>query len=335
MPIISPANQQLFFSQLETRFWTAFQAAEPWAMKIADSLPVNTEQWANGWAGMIDKAREWLGPRVAREMVQQTYLVPIQNFELTIKLDKFKIDDDVHAVYAPRAAYMGIQMAKLKDYQLRDLLNNAGSQTGARQVGFDGLNHWGAAHPVDFYDASKGTYINDFRGGGAVINGVSTGGGFSLNGFNTIWQEIASRKSESGEALGILADLTMLPPQLKAAGMAVLQAQFMGAPQMGVLGTGVGLNNGPMVGATENMMKGWTDLFVNPDLAAYPTTWYELVTKGPVKPFNWLERAAPVYVERTRDDDPLVFDQHVYAFGSMARGAPAWSFPWLSAISGP
>lgn len=324
--LITPANLSFFFTNLETRFWQAYSAAPIAYDKICTTYPVSSEQWVSGWMGMLDKMREWQGPRVTNSPAPQTYLVQIQNFEQTNSIDQFKLEDDTYGIYFPTVSFMGEQSKKWPDYQVRDLLMNQGAQTGARQKGLDGLNHWATNHPVDFYDASKGTYCNDFTGG-VSVDGVTVGGALGINQFATLWEEIASRKSESGEALGLLADLTMTPPQLKLTLDTILQSQFFAPATLGNLTS--------QVGSAENMLKGWTDRLVWADLAEAPTVWYMLVCNKPIKPFSWLLRKAPDFVYRINPQDPVVFDTHTYVYGSSSRGAPAWSFPWLSAKSAP
>ena len=331
--LLTPANLSLFFSTLETRFWTAYGTTDAWASKVSDMHPTGSEQLANAWIGMVDKYRLWAGSRVTHQPAPQTYLVQIQNFELTEQIDLFKLQDDQYGIYMPTVAFMGMQGKKVYDYQLRDMLQNVGSQTGVIQNCLDGLPYFSTNHPVDFYDASKGTYCNNYEGT-FTENGIVVGGALTTNGFNTLWESIAGRKSESGEALGITGDLTMCPSQLKATGMTILQSQFFAPPQMGTLGSGSGAN-APFVGAMDNILKGWTDLFVNADLNAQPTQWYLLVTKGPLKPFGIALREAPDFVYRVNPQDPVVFDSHTVLYGSKARFAPFWTFPWLGNLSSP
>lgn len=324
--LITPANLSFFFTNLETRFWTAYSTAPVVYDKLATTYPVSGEQWVSGWMGMLDKMREWKGPRVTHQPAPQTYLVPIKPFELTEQIDQFKLMDDSYGIYFPIVAMMGESIKKWPDYELRDLLRNQGSWTGAAQIGIDGVSQWNTAHPVDFYDASKGTYCNDFLGG-VSVNGVTVGGALGVNSFATVWQEMSSRKAENGEALGLLPDLSTVPSQLKLTLDTILQAQFIGAPTVGNL-TG-------MVGATDNVMRAWTDRLVWPDLSGDPTTWYMFVCNKPVKPLSWLLRESPNFVYRINPQDPVVFDTHTFVYGSWSRGAPAWGFPWLSSRSGP
>jgi phage major head subunit gpT-like protein len=324
--LITPANLSFFFTNVETRFWQAYSTAPTFIDKIATTYPVTSEKWVSGWMGMLDKMRMWKGSRVTRSPAPQTYMVEIQPFELTESIDQFRLEDDTYGIYFPMIAMMGENIKKWPDYALRDLLQNTGDYTGLAQKGIDGLNHWSTVHPVDPYDDSKGTYSNDFRGGMSV-DGITVGGTLGVNSFATLWSEIASRKSENGESLGLLPGLTLAPTQLKLTLDTILQAQFFAPPTLGNLASNVG--------STENVMKGWTDRLIWPDLSADPTTWMMLVNDKPVKPFSWLQRQAPNFVYRINPQDPVVFDTHTYLYGSMSRGAPAWGFPWLSAISGP
>ena len=339
--LITPANLGLFFSAVETRFWGAYGTAPVVYTKLATTYPVATEQWVSGWIGMLDKMREWVGPRITRAPAPQTYLVPIQLFELTEGVDQFKLMDDTYGIYNPVVDFMGLQAAKWPDYQLRDLLQNQGSQTGARQLSLDNLSHFNTAHPVSFWDASRGTYPNDYTGGGVSINGITVGGALGPTSFATVWEDMARRKAESGEPWGIVPNLAFTGPMLKLAIDTILQAQFMGAPVLGQLGAGTGAN-APFVGSSENVMKGWTDRLMWPDLGGSATVgggtqdqlWYLTDTSKAVKPLSWLLRQAPDFTYRNQPDDPMVFDTHTYAMGSVARGAPAWAFPQLISRSG-
>jgi|SRR5215472_21912 len=349
--IINPVNQPtslsltVLFLDFQNRFWQNYSAAPVWYNRLASTIPVGTNQVLFPWIGMLDKYRKWDGPRIVHQPAPQTYLVQIQPFELTESIDLFRLNDDLNGVYYPTVQFMGIQAAKWPDYQIRDLLQGVGawsSTNSLAQTGPDGVNFWGTNHPIDFYDASKGTYITDFTGGGQTINSILTGGSLAPNAFATLWQEFASRKSESGEALGVVPDLMMVPAQLNITAMTLLQANMYAPSVLGNLGAGnfptpgaPAGPNAPMVGAMQNMLKGWVDLLMTPDLFANPNVWYLFCTTKPLKPIIWCLNSAPNFVYRIRPDDPVVFDTHTVNYGSWARGAPAWSLPWLSARSGP
>ena len=331
--LITPSNLTLFFTTLDTLYSEAFQQAPTWQPQVSTLYPATSEQWLMGWLGMLDKLREWVGPRVSRTPAPQTYSAVIKPFEGTWQIDKFKLADDQHGIYYPVAKHIGAQAAKWPDYNIRDLLQGNGSYAGAPQIGTDGIAHWSAVHPVDFYDAAKGVYVNDFGAAGTLINGVTVGGAFSTNAWATVWEEMATRKNESGEAMGLLPDLTMVPPQLHFPAKTLLQSTFYSPPQMGTLGSGAGAN-APFVGAMDNPLRGSTDLMMNPDIGNAPAAWYELTTKWAIKPFGWVLRQAPVMIPRMDPTDPAVFDTHSFIWGAEARGVAVWSLPFLSSRSG-
>lgn len=329
--ILTQPNLSFFLTSLDQTWWTANSVTEAWSAKVARVYPVGGEQWVEAWMEMVPRYREWLGPRYAQNVKPRTYLVPVKNWELTIELDQFRLEDSTAQMavsyYAPTVSFMGLQSKKLWDYNLRDMIEGTGAfPTGsAWQLGADGLTNWNTAHPVDPYNATLGTYPNDYRGG-LTIGGVTVGGAFGTNSFNTLWEDMASRKNESGERFGIMPDLSMFPLQLKAAAMTVLQSQFYSPPSIGGL-TG-------FVGNVDNPLRGWTDMMVNPDLMN-AQDWYMLLTKAPIKPFGILLRKAPDLIPRVTPNDPIVFNEHIYLYGSRARGTPNWGLPWLSSISGP
>jgi len=334
--LLTPQNLNIFFTGLETRFSQAYDATPVVADKISTTFPVGTEAWISGWMGMVDKMREWVGPRITRQPGPQTYLVPIQNFELTQSIDQFKLQDDTYGIYNPTITNMGVQARKWPDYQLRDLLQNQGSQVGSRQLTLDGLTHFNTAHPISYWDASRGTFPNDYTGGGVVINGQTVGGQLSVTAFATVWQDMARRKTESGEPWGIVPNLAMSGTMMKLAFDVILQSQFMGSTQFQQLGGGTNPGpNAPFFGSTSTVTNAYADYLMFPELggpqAVGGTTmdnvWYLMDTKKTIKPLSWLLRQAPDFTYRNNPQDPVVFDTHTFQLGSVARGAPAWGFP--------
>ena len=62
--LITPANLNIFFTALETRFWTSVGTTPVYYDRLTTTFPVGTEVWLSGWLDMIDKVREWVGPRI-------------------------------------------------------------------------------------------------------------------------------------------------------------------------------------------------------------------------------------------------------------------------------
>jgi phage major head subunit gpT-like protein len=333
--IISPTNIAYFFTTLQSRFWDTYGATPAFYDKIATTIPSSSEIQGYGWIGMVDKFREWLGPRTVHSPAPETYFVTNKAFELTESIDQFKLQDDTYGIYYPMVQFMGIQARKWADYQLRDLICN--TTTGAYysstsvgpQLSLDGIAHWSAVHPVDMWDSGKGTYVNDY-GTGTSSGGVTCGGVLTPNAYATVWQDMTLRRAQSGEPLGVVPNLLTVPPQLDITAKTILHAQFFApAVSTNIIGTGTAV--GPM----ENMLKGSSDILMVPEFAANSAAlWYLLDTTKPVKPFVWQLREAPDFVTRIQPSDPVVFDSHTYLYGSKARGSAAWSMPFLSSRSG-
>jgi phage major head subunit gpT-like protein len=332
MDITAPNQLLAFFTTVNTTLTLAYSTTETVYQKIATTIPTQSSQHGEGWTGMGRVMREWLGSRVTETPAPQTYFVTPQAWELTESFDMFTMQDDHLALLSYRPAQLGMNIKKNEDYKLRDLIENLSSQKGTRQNGLDGLTHWNSAHPVDYYDTSKGTFTNDYGASGTSLSGIQTGGALALNSYATVWQDMANRKSESGEKLGLMPDTLLSPVLLKSTATTILQAAFLAAPQIGNLGAG-GLGNYAMFGATENTQRGTSDLVVWPDLAS-AAAWYQLVTTKPRKPFTIVQREAAQFLYRNSPTDPVVFDQHQFLYGAHSRMSPAWSFAWLSSRSG-
>lgn len=323
---ISPANISLFFTSLNTLFNNGLSVAQPWSQTLAMTMPSNSDTEAYGWIGMQEKMREWTGSRVVHTPAPQTYLVKNQLFEQTQGLDKFVLSDDRHGLYLPMAQGMGMQAKKWPDYQVRDLLENSGSQTGTRQTGPDGVTFWGTNHPIDFYNSGAGTYVNDLGVSGTSINSITVGGALAPSAYSTAWQEFANRKSESGERLGIRPNLLMVPAQLDFTAKTLLQAAYFSPNSFQA-------SPGTLVGPSDNVLRGSSDILMNGDLTSM-AAWYLFDTSKPMKPVVFQLREAPAWVQRIVPTDPVVFDTHHFLFGVEARGAPAWGPAWLSMRSG-
>lgn len=336
---LTAANLNLFFTTTQVLFGQAYKATPVWYQDLCTVYPASSEDWADAWTGMSERVRLWDGPRVVHTPAPRTYTVKIQKFELTWGITRSKIEDDQFGVFNTQTRTHAIQIAKWPDYEVRDLIFGLGAQIGVRQKGTDGLTHWNTAHPVDVYDDSKGTFCNDYRGG-VTINSEVVGGALNAQSYQSVYNDMGLYKTESGEAWGIEPDTLAHSSHLKATSAAILNTQFIAMPQIGYQGTGLaGTPNGPLVGASENVLKGWSDILVIKDFGVTAATrlqWILAQAKGmPIKPFSWLLRKAPTIVPRTKEDDPNVFDRDEYLWGSRMRGAPAWGLPQLSSISGP
>jgi phage major head subunit gpT-like protein len=340
----TPSNWNLFVSSVNTMIGEVFSETDAsigsvWR-EIATEVPSNSSQVAHAWTGMLQKARQWVGPRVVMQASPETYIVINRRYEHTLGIDKDDLMDDHLGVYYRQLPDQVRQIRRHPDYWIRDLIEGAGTfasgQPGNPQNGFDGLTNWNTAHPIDIYLPGSATYCNDFGTGGQSIAGgvpngsgsnITVGGAFGVVAYSTLYNYMTRILGQDNEPLGIIPDTFMSGVQLKTEAELVIKAQSFAPPTWATLTS--------QVGAADNPFKRFAvqNVIINPFLTK-AAGWYLLDTKRAIKPFQWQNRVEAVYTQRVNEADPVVFDTHRLLFGVWGRGAPAWGYPFLAARSG-
>jgi phage major head subunit gpT-like protein len=325
--MISPTGFKVFITAANAMIGTAYTSTPILAPEFMTEVPTDTEVYTDAWTGMLDKMRPWVGSRTVTEPAVQVYSVSVLPFQQTIALDRFDLDDDKFDVHFRDLQDMARQAKRWQDYEGRSFLEGAYPWAGTPQLGLDGGTHWSTAHPVDRYDSTKGTYCNDFTGGGQSIGGITVGGAFSPTAFKTLWEYNSTLRAEDNEPMHIVPNLLMYPAALHGEVQMVLTSASFAPPAWGTLTN--------QVGAAENIFRryGVTPL-MNPLLTSR-VNWYLFDTTKGIMPLRWILRQSPLFVQRLSEDDPVVFDDHKYVWGDWGRACCAWSFAWLSARSGP
>jgi phage major head subunit gpT-like protein len=343
---MTPSNYAAWITTVDTTIGQLYTQLDPKLTykEWSTTIPMQGSIWNGGWTGRMPKARPWYGPRVVYEPMAQTYQVEPIPYELTYGIDRFKLDDsDVNgqSIFWRELPDMATQWRRQPEYELRDLVEATGIQgTTARQLGPDGVSFWGANHPIDFFTPGvtpgptnamfpSGVYCNDFTGGGVTINGTLIGGQLSQTAYASLVQYMQLIPDESGEALGVMPNLMMVPSTLQVEANFILKSTYWASPTWGAFSP---LTS--QVGAADNMLaKMGVRPLVNPWLRN-TNRWYLFDAQQSLKPTIWLVREAPRTVPRINENDPIVFDSHRYAWGGWDRVAPAWNFSFLSARSG-
>jgi len=327
----NPANFNLFVTTVKTILGSLYEKdqLEAFWRQVSDETPADSEAVTFGWTGLMPKMRLWTGARQPHQPAAQTYTVIPQPFENTYSLDRFKYDDDKYDVFYRELPDMTRQAARHPSYQLRDLIENTGVQTGSRQNGLDGLTYWNQAHPINIYDSSMGTYSNDFTGGGQTIGGVLIGGVLSQTAIASAAEYQTTIKGEDGERLGIQMTHLMHPSTLQNEVDLYLKSMFFSPPSWGGYQPITG-----QVGAADNpLLKMGIQPLCNPFLNN-ATRWYGLDLSKTRKPFMRVVREAVKTVPRTAETDDNVFNNHMLQWGQWLRDCPAWQFSFLAFRSG-
>ncbi len=335
--IVPSSAFNLFLTTINTMIGEAYSVTPTEYSRYAQTIPMSTLDMSFGWTGMIPKPRIWNGPRVTNEQAPQMYTVRALPYELTMKLDRFRFNDDTHGIYYRLLPDMARQFKRTPDIWFRDLLTNSGTQVVGNgglppQLGLDGLTAFNTAHPVDLYNQGStgpGTYSNDLTGGGQTIGGILTGGAFSTTAFATAVEYMGTYQAEDGESMGVEPTLLMIPNALRLEADLVLKSTFFGSPTWGTI-TG-------QIGTADNPLKKWgLELMINKLLDVQSKTrWYLFDTSKALMPLLWCQREAATFVQRTNPQDPVNFGEHMLLWGGEGRAVPAWGFSWLFLRSGP
>lgn len=97
------------------------QAPSIWR-QIAMEVPSNTRREEYGWLGAMPQIREWLGDRVVNQIAAYGYAIENRDFEMTIRVARNDIMDDLFSVYKPLFAEMGQRTAEFPDKLVLGLL---------------------------------------------------------------------------------------------------------------------------------------------------------------------------------------------------------------------
>lgn len=334
MAIPTPANFLLFVANVNVLLGQVYAAdgqSTVWK-QVADETPCDTEDMVFGWTGLMPKMRLWTGARQPHQPAPQTYMVTPQPFENTYSIDRFKLDDDQFGLYYRMLPDMARQAIRHPDYQLRDLIENTGVQTGTRQLGLDGLSYFNSAHPINIYDSSLGTYTNTSVGGvsSGGANPITVGGGLSQTSIASVAEFMRTIKGEDGERLGVRPTHLMHPVTLANEVSLFLKSMFLSPPTWGAWAPATG-----QVGAADNpLLKMGIQPLENEWLNSN-VNWYMLDLSKPRKPFQRVVREQVRSVPRVNENDDNVFNTHMFQWGQWLRDCPAWQFSWLAHKSGP
>ena len=346
---LTPAQYAAFITTVDTTVGEVYSQMDPVSryQEWTRTIPIEGAIYNAGWTGRMPKARPWFGSRVEYEPAAQTYQVTPIPYEMTYSIDRFELEDsDVNtmSIFFRMLPDMATQWRRQPEYELRDLLENSGVQGtgngvgGNRQNGMDGLSAFNTAHPINIYLPNfngggnslftGGTYCNDFVGGVTKASQL-IGGPLGQVAFSSLLEYMQSIPDESGEVLGVMPDVMMVPTTLQVEANFLLTATFLASPIWGAFSQLTG-----QVGAADNQLrKIGVRPVINPWLKS-TTKWYLMDCSHSVKPLLWLVREAPRTVPRINENDPIVFDAHKYTWGGWDRVAPAWGFSWLFARSG-
>lgn len=128
-------------------FKTVFQrgfdnAASQWD-QVATRVPSTTLIEDYGWIGQIPGMREWVGDRHIHNLSMHEYSIKNKSFELTVGVERERVEDDQYGIYSPMMESMGFE-ARIHPDKLVFALLAAGFATAC----YDGQYFFDTDHPV-------------------------------------------------------------------------------------------------------------------------------------------------------------------------------------------
>lgn len=158
---INSGNLAILFTAFNAAFQRGFAGVSPMWNKIATLVPSTTGTEDYGWLGQLPGMREWLGDRQIQNLAQHDYSIKNKKFELTVGVDKDKIDDDQYGVYSPMMEMLGQSASEHPDQLIFPLLA-AGFATPC----YDKQYFFDTDHPVIQADGSTASVSNMQAGTG-------------------------------------------------------------------------------------------------------------------------------------------------------------------------
>jgi phage major head subunit gpT-like protein len=284
---VTPAAIRALHTQFSGLFQRAFEGQEIFRDRLATTVPSSSKSNTYGWMAKLPRMREWLGERTVNAIAAHGYTIVNKDWELTVGVDRNDFEDENLGIYSPVVEMMGQEVAKHPDDLLIRLL-----QKGHEELGFDGQPFFDTDHPVDMFDASKGTQSNHF-----------TSSALTDDNLQAARTAVMSFKGENGRPLGLKPDLLIVPPALEKTARTILNAQTIFKSD----------SNG--AAAPTNVMAGLMNLLVIPELAGEDTTWYTAVTTRAVKGLIFQNRRPAKFVAKTSVDDDNVWRYNRYEWG--------------------
>ena len=306
---ITPTSLRYLFNTFDLRFQEVYiKQRQPWWPDVAMEMSSSTEFTTHAWMEIVPTLRKWVGERVVNNIIGRSYQIINEAYELTLKVDRFKIEDDTYDLYGKHVDYMAEQAARWPNVMVSQAMI-AGQTTAC----YDEQNFFSATHPRRVGEVGSPTYSN--------YDTTTATAALTATNYRTKRAEMMSFLGYDGLPLGVMPDLLVVPPQLEYQGRLILNADMIPSS----LGTAAGQ------AAETNVLKGSAKLMVIPELAVEPTAWYLLDTTRTIKPFIWQLRQAPQFVYRTALDAENVFRRHEFEMGVDARGNTGYSLPFLAA----
>lgn len=159
--LVNAETVALAFKGFKTIYSEAFTAMEPDWPKIAMEVPSGSASETYGWIGQFPGMREWLGPRVVKNLSATGFTIENKLFESTVAVKRTDIEDDKLGLFKPVFAEMGGNAKRHPEELIFNLLKG-----GFAANGFDGQYFFDTDHPFIDADGNTSSVANTDGGAG-------------------------------------------------------------------------------------------------------------------------------------------------------------------------
>ena len=160
--IVNRGNLTSLFVAFKAAFQGGLDMAKPQHELIATTVPSSTGTEEYGWLGKLPGMRKWAGDRVINGITAHGYSIKNEPFELTVGVDRDKIEDDQYGIYTPMFQEMGRATMAHPSELVFSLL-----AAGPGTVCYDGQYFFDTDHPVIDADGNEQSQSNWDNNGGA------------------------------------------------------------------------------------------------------------------------------------------------------------------------
>jgi phage major head subunit gpT-like protein len=308
--LINGTTLNRLYQNLSKAFDGAYNSWENIYPRYTMTAPSTTRSNLYAWLGQMPQVREWIGERQANSIGTRSYELVNRDWENTFEIDRNDVEDNTFFSFSTVAAQLGESFK-----QHGDVLMAATVEAGISTACFDGQFFFDTDHPVNPDKPAGTTYDNDRTLALTFAN------------YDTVRTGFLGFKNENGIPLAPPSKLMLLvPPALELTARQIVESEWI------TPGTAYALAG--TSGASMNPFKGSAEVCVNPYLTD-TTRWYLINSGATIKPFLMQTRQAPKFVAYDRPEDPAVFAKKKFLYGTDARYAAGYTFPFLAITSKP
>lgn len=312
-----PSTGQALFTTFNALYQGAYSAVPKFFEDYCTTMPSNTTFQLYHWIAQLPGMKEWIGERQLNNAVLRNYSLKNKDYEDSVRLDKFLVEDDQYGAFGPTVQAFGDSVGRWEDEQMGDIVENA-----ITALCYDGQPFFSTSHPVSISDPYAVGMDGSATFSNKLVGADYDFGTDPIKAWNLARAKMATYVGDAGKLMGLQADTIMVPPSLELQAIRLGQAEITTQTVTNKAGS----ENVAAAGVS-NVYKGKLKIIVNPYLKTAAA--YAMCSARPIKPFIWQLRKKPVFTALVDPTLPNMFERREFVYGAESRGAGGYSLPQL------